>query len=323
MKQIYVVYDIAVGNFAKKISREWHEKGEYDLLGSFPIEADEAHKTLSTVEAICRALLVAGADRSTTLIAIGGGVTTDICGFAAAIYKRGIPVINIPTTLLSQVDAAIGGKTGVNMDGVKNSIGVIRLPEKVLFYSEPLQTLPAEQMRSGAAELLKTFLLFDSAKYDEAVRLFATLESLDYARLSSLVKAAAAYKEKIVRKDLNDRGKRHLLNLGHTLGHAIEWWQTKTGQSQPYTHGEAVAIGIIYAVRLSVKEGMAPADLADRLRADFRACGLPTELPCALEELLPAIRNDKKIEDAKIDFVYLKAIGRPELKKRRIEQIIL
>ena len=125
MKQVYIVYDSAVGGFANQINREWAKSG-YEVLGMMAIPADEEHKTLATVDSIVRALLGAGAGRGTLLLAVGGGVTTDICGFVAAIYKRGMAAEYVPTTLLAQVDAAIGGKTGVNFDGVKNAVGVIR-----------------------------------------------------------------------------------------------------------------------------------------------------------------------------------------------------
>ncbi|MBS7302175.1 MAG: 3-dehydroquinate synthase, partial [Bacteroidales bacterium] len=142
MKQVFIVYDSAVGSFTNQLKAEWTKAG-WELLGMLPIHADEQHKTLDTLESICRALLSAGASRSTLLLAVGGGVTTDICGFAAAVFKRGMAVEYVPTTLLAQVDAAIGGKTGVNLDGLKNCLGVIRLPQKIHFRSEPLRTLPA------------------------------------------------------------------------------------------------------------------------------------------------------------------------------------
>lgn len=334
MKKVFVVYDSAVSGFANLISKEWEKAGN-EIIGMMAIPADESHKNLETVESICRALLMAGADRSAVLLAVGGGVTTDICGFAGAIYKRGIQVENVPTTLLSQVDAAIGGKTGVNMDGVKNAIGVIRLPHKVHFRSEPLKTLPADQIRSGAAEMLKTFALFDAKRYDEAVRVFAQVQASAYRgsvmedalpHIVELAAAAAKYKEKIVKKDLFDTGKRHLLNLGHTYGHAIEWWQnTEEGLAavkEKFSHGAAVAVGMVQAAVLSEREKISAPGLADRIRADFKACGLPVDLPCEEEKLFPAMANDKKISDGKLDFVFLKNIGRPVLKKRRLKDII-
>lgn len=334
MKQFFIVYDSAVSSFTNQLRGEWTKAG-WELLGMLPIPADEQHKTLETVESIQRALLGAGASRSTLLLAVGGGVTTDICGFAAAIYKRGMAVEYVPTTLLAQVDAAIGGKTGVNLDGVKNAVGVIRLPQKVHFRSEPLSSLPSSQLRSGAAEMLKTFALFDEKLYNEAVRLFAQLQAAGYSgtvisdalpRITELASAAAKYKEKVVKKDLFDTGRRHLLNFGHTFGHAIEWWQnTEEGAaaiSVKYSHGEAVAIGMVRAAELSERDSIAEAGFAERLRADLKACGLPTGLPCPEDKLIPAIENDKKIvEGGKLDFVYMKRIGKPVLKKRRISDI--
>lgn len=340
-KQAYFVYDRAVEDFARKLSEDWQK--DYETKGMMALDATEDNKTIRTVEEICRWLLGLGADRGATLVAVGGGVTTDVVGLAAALYKRGIDVENVPTTLLGQVDAAIGGKTGVNLDGVKNVIGTVRLPSKVHLLAEPLKTLSPEEFRSGAAELLKTFLLFDAELYDRAVRIFSlvhgagyTTDAVDAAlpQIIELSREASKYKEKAVRKDLFDRDRRHLLNLGHTFGHAVEWWQNvKDGlvairqdaslKLANFTHGEAVSIGIITAAKLSEQEGIAEPGLADKLSKDLSSCGLPTDLPAAQEELLPAIENDKKAEGGKIDFVFLKAIGKPVLKKRKPGQLIL
>ena len=339
-KQAYIVYDLAVEEFAGKLAAKWEKEGYCEVKDKMAIVATEEDKSLATVQAICSWLLANGADKGATLVAVGGGVTTDVVGLAGALYKRGLPVEYVPTTLLAQVDAAIGGKTGVNLDGVKNAVGTITLPQKVHILPEPLKTLSPREWKSGSAELIKTFLLFDPELYDKAVRLFSlvngsgyTQEAIDAAvpEIIELSKAAAKLKEKAVKKDLFDRDKRHLLNLGHTYGHAIEWWQsagtsiTKGNEITiaNFSHGEAVSIGMVAAARLSEIEDIAEHGFAAKLAKDLESCGLPTQLPAKAEELLPAIGNDKKIEGDKIDFVYLKEIGKPVLKKRRLKDLMI
>ena len=339
-KRAYIVYDIAVEEFARKLAADWKKDGYCEVKDMMAIVASEEDKSLPTVQAICSWLLANGAEKGATLVAVGGGVTSDVVGLAGAVYKRGMPVEYVPTTLLAQVDAAIGGKTGVNLDGVKNAVGLINLPQKVHILPEPLKTLSPREWKSGSAEMIKTFLLFDPVLYDKAIRLFSlvngagyTQEAIDAAipEIIELAKAAAKLKEKAVKKDLFDRDKRHLLNLGHTYGHAIEWWQsagvsiTKGNEITiaNYSHGKAVAIGMVAAARLSEIEDVAEPGLAARLAKDLEACGLPTQLPASAEELFPAISNDKKIDGDKLDFVFLKDIGKPVLKKRRLKDLIL
>ena len=298
-KHIFVVYDRNVEGFAKRIAGQ-----KWPMLA---ITADEAHKSIDTVMEICRWLMEQGADRDALVLAAGGGVTTDMAGFAASIYKRGVRYANVPTTLLSMVDAAIGGKTGVNLDGYKNLLGVIRQPEFTAIFPEALETLPEREFRSGLAEMLKTFIIKNPAHaYERAVAFGA-----DGKELAELIQLAAGVKQEIVEKDEFEGGLRRKLNLGHTFAHAIEWW--KAGK---FTHGEAVAIGMVQAARISEKLGIAEEPgLADRIAADLKACGLPTELPCPVEELLPAILKDKKAEGGRINFVLPVKIGKVVVKK--------
>ena len=300
---IFVVYDRNVADFALKIA-----EGRPTL----PITADEEHKTMESVLGICRWLLAQGADRNAIIYAIGGGVTTDMAGFAASIYKRGVKYVNYPTTLLCQVDAGIGGKTGVNLDSYKNMIGVIRFPADTRIYPETLRTLPLRELRSGAAELLKTFIIEDKGNYSKAVK--ALSGEVDFNALGPLVKAAADIKRKIVSKDPYEEGPRRLLNLGHTYAHAIEWYQHTHATPNPMTHGEAVAVGIVQAARLSERLGIAESGTAEKLKSDLSACGLPTELPCPEAELEQAMRKDKKAENGIIHFVLIKKIGKVIIK---------
>lgn len=306
--KIFVVCDRNVEEFARNLAPD------RPLLA---ICADEEHKTMDTVVSICRWLLEQGADRKAVVYAVGGGVTTDMVGFAASIYKRGVRYINYPTTLLCQVDAGVGGKTGVNLDGYKNMMGVTRFPAATRILPDSLKTLPLRELRSGAAELLKTFIIGDAGSYKKAVNLLSAPE-IDFSALHKLVIEAAEIKHRIVTKDPYEENLRRVLNLGHSYGHAIEWYQhskdgagnESTGRQSPYTHGEAVAIGIIRAAELSEACHIASPGLADRLRADFQACGLPVDLPCPEEELRKALWRDKKVEGSKIHFVFIKKIGK-------------
>ena len=310
--QVFVVCDRTVEAFAR-------------LLGDYPtltLYASESTKTPETAIEICRWLLEHGADRDALVIAVGGGVTTDVVGFAASIYKRGIRYANVPTTLLAMVDAGLGGKTGVNLDDYKNMLGSFRQPEFTWLLPDVLRSLPRREFLSGAAEMLKTFIIDNRedgyARTVKLLRAFAStgVSPVDTAagleELSALISAASAVKQDIVGRDPLERGERRVLNLGHTWAHAIEWWQHQPAEAasaaeprRTYTHGEAVAIGIIAAARKAEELGIAEAvpagapRLSEKLAADFAACGLPTELPCGEDALAAAVARDKKAEASK------------------------
>lgn len=277
--EVYVVYDRNVAWVVKDFP--WK---------ALPIETSESRKTLETVEGICRWLVTQNASRNALVLAVGGGITTDMAGFAASIYKRGIRYANLPTTLLSQVDAAIGGKTGVNLDGYKNMLGAFRMPEATFISADVLRTLPQRELRSGLAELLKTFLLADGKAYETALLHGVTQE---------LILKAARIKEDIVGRDPFEKGERAKLNLGHTFGHAIEH-----ASAGSIPHGEAVAMGIILAARLGESLGISTIGLSRGLKADFEAAGLPTDCPYPLETLKDAMAKDKKaLGGGKVKFV--------------------
>lgn len=277
------------------------------LTGGVPslrIIADEAHKTIGTVLDICRWLFDNGAGRDAVLIAVGGGITSDVAGLAASLYMRGIRFGIVPTTLLSMVDASIGGKTGVNMDAYKNILGTFREPEFTHIDLSALETLPEREFRCGVAELLKTFLVSDGKLYERAVSVLSS-DPLTVADVAPLIEAAVKIKSSIVHRDPFDKGLRHILNFGHTWAHAIEW---KSDGAVP--HGEAVSMGMVAAAVRSEALGLAPAGLADRLRSDFEACGLPTDLPFPEEELMEVMRRDKKVSGGKLNMVLLRKPGK-------------
>ena len=304
--KVFLVYDRNVAWVAQEIAAACPPAGMKVL------DASEKAKDMATVLDLCSWLLEAGADRSSLLLAVGGGITTDLAGFAACIYRRGIRFAFVPTTLLAQVDAAIGGKTGVNFLDFKNMLGVIRQPDFTFECAQVLRTLPRRDFLSGAAELLKTFLIDNTGNaYEKAVAFLSA--PADSATLQTLIAAAAKVKAGIVSRDEQERGERRCLNLGHTFAHAIEHEARQAGLD--ITHGEAVAVGILLAARLSEAMGLAPKGLAARLEADWTACGLPTSVPFDLGTLTAAMTKDKKAEGDTIHFVLLSSIGQVEIRK--------
>jgi len=269
------------------------------------IHASEEEKTLATAERLVAQLLDLQADRDTMIVGVGGGVTTDLTGFVASIYKRGLRFGLVPTTLLAQVDAAIGGKNGVNFDRYKNMLGTFRLPEFVYIDTNFLQTLPRRDLLCGAAEMLKTFLLADERAYEAAVAHFSGPHPEVVPQW--LIGRAGEIKCGFVEEDPEDRGIRRLLNLGHTFGHAIEKC------SSQYAHGEAVAIGIVMAAALAGEKSLASPELAGRIRSDFRAVGLPVDSPVPEAELRAAILQDKKRTGDVLRFVLPVKIGQATL----------
>ena len=276
--ECFVVYDPNVDWVASEV------KAVLPVKGAMSLQTSEERKTMDSVLAVERWLLEADASRGALLLAIGGGITTDMVGFAASLYKRGIRYANLPTTLLAQVDAAIGGKTGVNLDHYKNMLGAFRMPEYTFLCADVLRTLPPREFRCGLAELLKTFLLADAEAYRSALK----------GVTPELIGRAAAIKAEIVERDPYEQGERAKLNLGHTFGHAIEYVAREQGDD--IAHGEAVAMGILLAARLSEQLGLAEIGLALALKQDFEAVGLPTQCPYPLERLQAAMGKDKKAQ---------------------------
>lgn len=266
------------------------------------VHAGEEAKTLATVEKIVRDLMSLESDRDTFLLGIGGGIITDLTGFVASIYKRGLHYGLIPTTLLAQVDAALGGKSGVNFDHFKNVLGSFSEADFVCIDPQLTATLPRREMLCGAAEMLKTFLIADGKAFEEAVRFFAG-DRNDSEELLALVRRAVEIKADIVSRDPYDRGERMKLNLGHTFAHAIEKCSGK------YLHGEAVAIGIVMAAELSVEKGFLRKEDAETIRKAFESVGLPVVCELPQVDILKAIRQDKKRSGETQKFILPTSIG--------------
>lgn len=356
---IFIVYDNSVKNFAVQLIESINQKrgktGEASLakkeeglssrVVSFKgITLNEEEKNIYTVLDICSWLLENNADRDSLLLGIGGGITTDITGFAASIYKRGVRFAFIPTTLLAQVDASIGGKNGVNFLDYKNMLGVTRQPDFTFCCSEVLDTLPYRDILCGSAEMLKTFIIEDEANYEKAVKLFREINCSENKTLTlkkkkkallELISAAANIKAGIVGRDQFETGERRKLNLGHTFAHAIEWKANilnglKEGElvkhptlsGSDIAHGEAVAIGIALAAVVSEKTGLAEKGLAFKIIDDLTSCGLPTGSPFKESDLAEAMKKDKKAENSLVNFVLIKRIGEVVLKKMDVHEVI-
>ncbi len=268
------------------------------------IESSELSKNIETCVELWSVLSDLGADRKSILINLGGGVVSDIGGFVAATFKRGISFINVPTTLLSMVDAAIGSKNGVDLGNLKNQIGTITSPEMVLIDTEFLETLPQNQMRSGLAEMLKHGLIASQGYWEK----FQNLEGIDYADFDSLIFESVEIKNKIVLQDPTEEGIRKALNFGHTLGHAIEsHFMTKEIN---LLHGEAIAIGMILESFLSFKLNLISRSEFGSIKNQLLSIFEKIEfLDSDIEEILNLLKHDKKNEFGKVKFALLDGIG--------------
>lgn len=272
----------------------------------------ENHKTLETVSAVYDQLLEANFSRSCTLIALGGGVIGDMTGFAAATYQRGVNFIQIPTTLLAQVDSSVGGKTGVNRPLGKNMVGAFFQPRCVLADTGTLGTLPDRELRAGLAEVIKYGLINNHAFYEWLWQNMPLLLQRDPVALRHAIKVSCAEKAAIVAADETEGGLRAILNLGHTFGHAIE---TAMGYGE-WLHGEAVATGMVMAADLSWRLGYLSQDDAQAVKALVAAAELPV-VPPEIDEatFLRLMGKDKKADQGKMKFILLKAIGKASIEQ--------
>lgn len=267
----------------------------------------EAYKNTETLNTIYDVLLQNRCERSTTLIALGGGVIGDLTGYAAATYLRGVPFIQVPTTLLSQVDSSVGGKTGINHPLGKNMIGAFYQPQLVLADIDTLQTLPAREYSAGVAEVIKYGLIRDADFFDWLETNMASLMRLDEAVLSYAIYRSCQNKADVVAKDEHEQGERALLNLGHTFGHAIE---NAMGYGV-WLHGEAVAAGTMMAANLSQRMGWLNAAEITRIQKCFEAANLPIMPPkLGVEKYLDLMGLDKKVENGKIRLILQQGIGK-------------
>lgn len=276
------------------------------------IEAGEIYKNIETCTGVWNVLSELDADRKSLLINIGGGVVTDLGGFVASTFKRGISYINIPTSLLSMVDASVGGKTGVDLGTLKNQIGVINIPEMVLIDTSFLTTLPANQMRSGLAEMLKHGLIADESYWKKMINLSNfTIEDLDV-----LIHESVQIKNNIVTEDPTEKGIRKFLNFGHTLGHAIESYFLTHETKEALLHGEAIAVGMILAAYISNQQEQFPSEkLTEIKQVILHMYGKVAFSNDDYEPIIELMKYDKKNSHGNINFVLLSNIGAPVLDK--------
>jgi len=281
--------------------------------GTIVLEPGEATKNMGQLAEVSEALLAMGLERSDFVIALGGGVIGDLAGFAASVIRRGVRYVQIPTSLLAQVDSSVGGKTAVNSGLGKNLIGAFHQPSLVLADTNVLSTLPARELRAGYAEVVKYGLLGDRPFYDWLEARHTRLFGNDITVLAEAVQRSVAAKAAIVARDETETGDRMLLNLGHTFGHALEAW---AGYSDRLLHGEAVAIGMAQAFRFSEEIGLAPVGTAETVCRHLTSVGLPTRIadipglnkPTAAE-LIALMGQDKKVRQGRLTFILVRGIG--------------
>src|SRR5512147_237573 len=290
------------------------------LVMSIDIPDGEHSKSLDWANAIYTALLINSFDRKSALVALGGGVIGDLTGFAAATFMRGVPFIQVPTTLLAMVDSSVGGKTGVNHPLGKNMIGAFYQPRKVLMDLGVLKSLPKEEFLAGMAEVIKYGVIRDAAFFDYLDKNREMILALEPAALEYIIRRSCEIKAEVVAKDERESGLRAILNFGHTVGHAIE-----TAESYALRHGYAVAIGMVYASRLAHKAGLCDASVPERVETLVRAYGLPADLSAlrsrpSVAGLMDTMQIDKKAEGGKVKFVLPKKIGEVVITKEWEEE---
>lgn len=278
------------------------------------LPSGEATKSLQTIGYVCEELLHSGCNRNSFILGVGGGVITDITGFAASIYKRGVRFGLLPTTLLAQTDAALGGKNGVNHSGIKNIIGLFSAPEFILINPITLKTLPKRELGCGFAEIIKAAALTGNPLID-LLDAYDIEELSEPASLTAIIIEAVKFKCKIVENDSKEAGLRKILNFGHTFGHALE------AIHKDMSHGEAVAVGMSAALHFSAAKGLIDKYNSEKVLNLIRKFKLPDKVEFSTDEVLSAIRFDKKVSDKQIDYIILEEIGKPMTYKMKFDEL--
>jgi 3-dehydroquinate synthase len=307
-----VTDDNVAPHYLKRLERTLHNAGM--TTDSLTLPAGEQAKSWDHLGGLLDAMLDVRSERGTMVVALGGGVIGDLAGFAASILLRGVDFVQVPTTILSQVDSSVGGKTGINVRQGKNLVGAFHQPRLVIADTEVLTTLPQREILAGYAEVAKYGLIDDPALWDWLESGGGTeIAALAPQALQRAIHASCTAKARVVASDEKENGVRALLNLGHTFAHALE---AEGGYGGPLLHGEAVAVGMVMAFDLSVRMGLCPADEAQRVRAHLAAVGLPVVPPqinghpMDAQRLLAHMASDKKVADGKVTFVLAHGIGK-------------
>jgi 3-dehydroquinate synthase len=317
-KRFVVVADSTVaGLYGETVLDSLRQAGLTPELITFP--SGEASKTLATVAALASRLAQLGVDRKDGLIALGGGVTGDITGFLAASYMRGVPFVQIPTTLLAQVDSSVGGKTGVDIPEGKNLVGAFYQPRAVYIDSLVLRSLPPAELLNGIAEVIKYGVIYDQAFFTFLENQKSALLALDLPILEQVIETCCSIKAEVVAKDEREADLRRILNFGHTIGHAVE-----ADSGYQLAHGSAVAIGMVAASRLAVAKGMFAAHDAARLETLIHGFGLPTTIPATAnrKNLKGYLLTDKKTVAGRPFFVLPTALGQVEITADVSEELL-
>lgn len=302
-------------------------KAEGRLKGTIVLPPGEATKSFAQLGPLSEGLLEMGLERGDFVVAFGGGVIGDLAGFAASILRRGVRFVQIPTSLLAQVDSSVGGKTGINAAAGKNLIGTFHQPSLVLADLDVLKTLPEREMRAGYAEVAKYGLLGDLAFFEWLEANWHSVFGYDLAPLTQAVETSVVAKARVVIADELEAGERALLNLGHTFGHALEAW---TGYSSRLLHGEGVSIGMCLAFRFSEMLGHCPAGTAERVESHLKAVGLPvrvSDIPggdeADAQHLVKLMGQDKKVRDGRLAFILANGIGQAFISREvSAEQVV-
>lgn len=305
-RQVAVITDTNVGpHYADQVQKQLSMAGF--TVHVLTVPAGEHSKGWATVQQLIDALSTAHFTRGDGVLALGGGVVGDFAGFVASIYMRGIGLIQVPTSLLSQVDSSVGGKTAIDLLTGKNLVGSFYQPDLVLIDPTTLGTLPRRMLVEGYGEILKCAALVGSTFWDLVQTINTAADIL--TRAVELIEASVTFKAAVVMADEHEGGRRQLLNFGHTIGHAVEL----LGQGR-YMHGEAVAIGTVQVAKVFAAHGSTPPLVVDQLRKRLRLVGLPTELPdFSITKLVAVMRHDKKVHGDALTFVYLRNVGVPAL----------
>jgi 3-dehydroquinate synthase len=283
-------------------------------------EAGEQNKNIETCVQIWNVLTELGADRKSLVINLGGGVVTDLGGFVASTFKRGVDFIHIPTTLLSMVDASVGGKNGVDLGNLKNQIGVINVPKMVLIDTQYLETLPQNEMRSGLAEMLKHGLIYDKAYWEQ----FLDLKAIDFADFDELIYRSVKIKNEIVKQDPTEKNIRKSLNFGHTLGHAIESYFLENKNKTTLLHGEAIAVGMILESYISLHKNLITQEEYIQIKTAIK--GIYEDIQFDendIEPILELLIHDKKNEYGIIQFALIEGIGKIKINQSVENELIL